>query len=257
MALVATVAFLLSGTAVSANGSPCTPHTIDVVSDTTNTVVGNGNAVAATPHVAWTASIPGATWIWESPPTTPNEVVGFEKSFTVVGTVLSAQLDIATDNSYKVFIDNVEVAADANAINFTLAEQDSINLTASIAAGAHTLRIEVKNHGTFNASSNPAGLLYKLVVNSEDCCPSSPDCCPGDITITNTNNATVVNNVTTVANTGGNSSSGGNATNRVRGWNNDNNSSSGGDGGTVITGNASAGASVVNKINKNIVRIRR
>ena len=103
--------------------------------------------------------------------------MAFERNFTVVGAVLSAQLDIATDNSYKVFIDGVEVGADASAINFTLATQDVYNLTAAVTPGTHTLRVEVKNHGTFNASSNPAGLLYKLVVESEKC--------EGDITVTN------------------------------------------------------------------------
>src|SRR3989344_494372 len=249
VAFLATLVFALSGIVASANGSPCTPHLLEIVSDTSNTVVGNGNAVTITPHIAWTAIIPGSTtWIWESPPTTPNEVVGFEKSFTVVGSVLSAQLDIATDNSYKVFIDNVQVAADASAINFTLATQDTYNLTANVIPGAHTLRIEVKNHGTFNSSTNPAGLLYKLTVNSEECCPR-PDCCFGDITVTNTNSGTIVTNtVTTVSSTGGNSANGRNASS----WN-----ATGGNGGTIITGNARSRNNVSNVVNTNIVRIRR
>ena len=145
------------------------PVTQTFVSDTTETVVvvGGSPAVSVTPHTAWTASIPGSTtWIWETGPTAVDEVVAFERSFTVVGTVLSATLDIAADNSYKVFIDGVEVAADAAANNFQLATQDSYNLTADVTPGTHTLRIEVKNHGTFNASSNPAGLLYKFEVET-------------------------------------------------------------------------------------------
>ena len=122
-----------------------------------------------TPVGAWTASIPGATWIWKSAATLPNETVAFEKNFTVVGAVVSALLDIASDNSYKVFIDSVEVAADAAENNFQLATQDVHNLTASVTTGTHILRIEVKNVGTYNTSTNPAGLLYKLVVNSKEC----------------------------------------------------------------------------------------
>ena len=157
-----------SGNTIAIGGS-CQEQSVASFSDTTNTVVGDGNAVAIVPHPAWTASIPGATWIWKSAATAPNETVAFEKSFTVVGVVLSATLDIATDNSYAVFIDGTPVASDAADNNFQLATQDSYDLTASVTTGTHTLRIEVKNVGTYNPSSNPAGLLYKLVVNSKEC----------------------------------------------------------------------------------------
>lgn len=149
----------------------CVATTQTIVSDTSNTVVGDSNAVAITPHPAWTASIPGATWIWKSAATAPDETVAFEKTFTVSGTALFAQLDIASDNSYKVFIDDVEVEADANATNFTLATQDTYNLTANVTPGTHTLRIEVTNIGTYNASGNPAGLLYKFTIVT---CSSPP-----------------------------------------------------------------------------------
>lgn len=152
-----------------ANAGSCQEYNSTSWSDTTNTVVGDGNAIAIVPHPAWTASIPGATWIWKSSATTPNETVAFEKSFTVVGAVLSATLNIASDNSYKVFIDGVEVAADPAENNFQLATQDVHDLTANVTTGTHTLRVEVKNIGTYNASSNPAGLLYKLTVNSKVC----------------------------------------------------------------------------------------
>ena len=182
----------------------CVPHTETIVSDNTNTVVGDGNAVAVTPVGAWTASIPGATWIWKSAVTLPNETVAFEKNFTVVGAVVSALLDIASDNSYKVFIDNVEVAADANPVNFTLATQDTHNLTANVTSGVHTLRIEVTNNGVFS-ELNPAGLLYKFVVESKDC---KSLCCVGDVTVDIKNNAVVTNVVITRSGTGGNDANG-------------------------------------------------
>ena len=145
------------------------PETQTLVSDTANNTVATGDApaVAVTPHAAWTATIPGSTtWIWETGPTSVDETVAFEQTFTVSGPVLSATLDIAADNSYKVFIDGTEVAADSADNNFQIATQDTYDLTADVTPGTHTLRIEVKNHGTFNASGNPAGLLYKFEVET-------------------------------------------------------------------------------------------
>src|SRR3989344_4598471 len=209
----------------------CIAHTETIVSDTTNTVAtGNAPAVAVAVHPGWTASIPGATWIWESQPTTLNETVAFEKQFTVVGTVLSATLDIASDNNYRVLIDGVEVALDANANNFQLATQDTHNLTAFVTPGTHTLRIEVTNIGTYNVSSNPAGLLYKLVVESEECPPPLCPCeCANEhevgetgydkydkksypphnsINITVCNSGSIENSTNSSASTGGNTAGG-------------------------------------------------
>lgn len=255
--LAAGIALMGFAGVASANGdlSPCTPHTATVVSDTTNTVVGGGNAVALSfIHPAWTASIPGATWIWSTnpvaSPTTVDDTQIFEKNFTIIGTPLSAILDIATDNFYKVWVNGVLVAEEqTNENNFQLATQDNYSV-ANLVAGNNIIKIEATNKALAgsNPESNPAGVLYKLVVNSEECCPT-PNCCAGDITVTNTNNNTaVVNTVTTISRTGGNSASGGSAAG---------NNSTGGNGGTIITGSAGAVTSVINKVNRNITHIRR
>lgn len=141
-------------------------------SDANTAVVGSGTAVAVpTPYnSAWTASIPGATWVWKSGPTADNETVEFQKSFTVSGTVLSAALDIAADNSYTVFIDGTQVAQDLAENNYSTT--DHYNLTANVTPGVHTLRIQVTNMGVFNAAVNPAGLLYKFTVATDNCPPS-------------------------------------------------------------------------------------
>ena len=241
---------------------PCEP--VALVSDTADMVVGDGNAVAVAVHPAWTASIPGATWIWKSGATAPNEIVGFEKTFTVPGNfVTSALLDVASDNSYKVFIDNVQVAAAASATNFTLATQDSHDLTADVSVGTHTLRIEVKNHGTFNAQTNPAGLLYKFTVKS-DCCGDDN----GDVVVVNENEAIVINEAGTSANSGDNSANGGNGGSAGNGGSiidsddsntggNGGNAGNGGNGGSVTTGNASAGTVIGNVVNYNTTTIDR
>src|SRR3989338_4061744 len=215
-AIITMSAILLVGvqTALADNVSPpceCTnPVTETFVSDLTTNVVGDSSAAVAV-HPAWTASIPGATWIWKSGATAHNEVVVFEQNFTIVGTVLSAQLDIATDNSYAVFIDGVPIAGDVNSVNFTLATQDTYNLTTNVTPGNHTLRIEVKNVGTYNQSSNPAGLLYKFEVRT---CP--PKCCGGEVEIEIENNAVINNSVNTSADTGNNTSNGGRAKSKAK-----------------------------------------
>jgi choice-of-anchor C domain-containing protein len=160
---------VLDNVAISDNLLCEAPASQALVSDTTTTAVGDTTIPVAFIHSEWTASIPGATWIWKTGATASDEVVAFEKSFIVTGTVLSAVLDIASDNSYKVFIDNVEVAADPSEDNFHLGTQDTHNLIANVTPGVHTLRIEVKNWGAFDATSNPAGLLYKFEVQTQVC----------------------------------------------------------------------------------------
>jgi len=257
------------------------------VSDTTNTIaVGDAPTVAVAVHPAWTASIPGATWIWESQPTTLNETVAFEKQFTVSGTVLSAILDVASDNNYRVLIDGVEVALDANTNNFQLATQDTYDLTASTTPGVHTLRIEVTNIGTYDESSNPAGLLYKFVIETEECPtpPPSACCCgsssSGNVSIINgisisvNQSGCITNTTSSSASTGGNSAGGSRGGRGGRGGDveaNANGGSSignngsatagaggaggaGGPGGVIVTGGASSSASTVNLLNR--VRIR-
>jgi hypothetical protein len=145
---------------------PCDPGVHSVVSDTSNTVDGAGAAVAVAPiHSAWTASIPGATWIWSENPTSAqnNQSETFVKSFNVSGTLVSAVLDIATDNTYSVEVNGVPTTcASATADNFSAATQDSCNLAPYLTVGNNTIEITVNNIGLGNISSNPAGLLYKL-----------------------------------------------------------------------------------------------
>ena len=249
--------------------TPTFAATATIVSDTTNTTVVGDTPLAVTPHAAWTASIPDATWIWKTGATAANEVVAFEQDFTVLGAVISAELNIATDNSYEVFIDNVLVAADAAVNNFQLATQDVHDLTADVTTGTHTLRVEVKNVGTYNAQSNPAGLLYKFEVESDECC----DCCGVTDVINLNQDTTVINGVHVGASTGGNDANGGSGGSGgssgsadVNGTDGDNNTATsgaggaggnGGSGGGITTGNASAGSLLGNVVNTNSTTITR
>lgn len=264
------------------------PVTQTIVSDTSD-MIGGGNAVAVTPHSAWTAAISGSTtWIWQASSTPPNASVGFEKTFIVTGAgVISAILDIASDNSYKVFIDGVEVAADDNLNNFQTATQDSHDLTANITPGTHTLRIEVVNDGIFNSSSNPAGLLYKLEIITCSPPPPPPPLPTGPeetkcVDIKVGNNAVLLNSTMSRSSTGenyaggsrggngkkaGDGGKGGDAEKNKRGSTNiAGNGGAGGNGGqggrgsnggVVITGVAGSAASTINNLNTNLIRVKK
>jgi hypothetical protein len=154
------------------------PFQIVIVSDEL-TMTGEGNAVATYVHPAWTAEIEGATWIWatefvETPEV--EETYTFTRTFHVHGTVESAILDIATDNSYRVYINGEFVGEDLSEKNFQLETQDQHDVTSYIVMGDNTLEVEVTNFGVPGSTpqSNPAGLLYKLSVEGMTVCEDEP-----------------------------------------------------------------------------------
>jgi len=153
---------------------------LTVVSDETSTVNDTeDNAVATySGHPAWTAFIPGATWIWptfyvQNP--TSDETNSFTRTFEWHGPVGSAILDTAGDNSYKVWINGELVIDDTNEFNFKTEEQLSTDVTSYIEAGVNTIKVEVKNWALENGTelTNPAGALWKLSITGEDCGPKT------------------------------------------------------------------------------------
>ena len=258
-------------------GTSCTTVTTTVMSDTSNTIVpGNTFALAVTfIHPAWTASIPGAIWIWdEDPQSSPvvQRTVAFEKTFTVPGTILSATLHVAADNTYTGKINGIATEnsanpiGDANTNHFQLATQDTYNVQNAIVPGSNTLHLEVTNiAGSTDPHENPGGLLYNLVVASEVCTPA------GGITIILNNSGTIINSTIARSSTGGNSAdgshggkggNGGTVSAGAGSFNNGGatggNGGEGGNagrGGTVQTGNASSSASTTNVLNRNRIRI--
>jgi len=165
----------------------CNPTASQTIVSDTATLMGTNPTVPVSPiHPAWTASIAGATWVWGENPiadavATTTET--FTRTFTVVGTPTGATLDIATDNSYTVSVNGHAVAADATEFNFTLAGQDnSIAIPAGdLLSGTNTVTFMVTNFAMLGGTmaSNPAGLLYKLVVNSNECVTPPPSCPDG------------------------------------------------------------------------------
>jgi len=144
------------------------------VSDTSNMVQGDSNATATWMHPAWTADISGATWIWNSYYVAEpriGEVHNFTKTVTIPGAVLSATLDVAADNTYKVWINGLLVADVTDANNFDASTQDTYDVTGDLTTGENTLVFQVTNLAweTDDPTVNPAGLLYKLSVSSDIC----------------------------------------------------------------------------------------
>ncbi len=156
-------------------GDSCQMDAAIVISNTANTVSG-GNAVATTQHPAWTAQVPNATWIWDSlfvQNPSIAETKTFEKNFTlpVDETYFKAQLMIAADNSYQVWVNDIAVGADASEDNYTLGTQDKYDIDPSILhAGTNTIKIEVTNMaGSDDPLLNTAGLLYHLRIGIANC----------------------------------------------------------------------------------------
>jgi len=163
------------------NGVDCETCSVEIKSDATNEVVAK-NGLPVTPynasalsfiHPAWTASVPGATWIWEANPvsqadTNNNVTYTFRKTFTWFGPISGATINlaVASDNSYVVYLNGTQVGADASENNFASADT-IVNIDDNIVQGTNILEVVVKNKALAgsNPASNPAGLLYKLTIN--------------------------------------------------------------------------------------------
>lgn len=164
------------------DGPQCELVDLVIVSDS-ETQVDEGNATSTFEHDAWTADddITGATWIWssffvEDPATTT--VKTFTRTFSWTGdTNISATLDIASDNSYEFSINGNPVGGDAAENNFATSTWDSYDVSSEIVEGQNTLEFTVTNEGgDDDPEANPAGLLYKLTLEGENCeVPSGDD----------------------------------------------------------------------------------
>jgi hypothetical protein len=155
----------------------CGDKVLDVVSDDTNTVDGVSATPIASPHGAWT-SIPGATWIWNN----LNDFLGgtqqtksFSKSFTVVGNPVSASLDVAADNSFVGSINGNGSGVIADPTEFNYNPAKTFDVVSYITSGLNSISFDVTNFAVEGSTfeSNPAGLIYKLHVVSNDC-PETP-----------------------------------------------------------------------------------
>lgn len=169
--------------------------TVEIVSNTDSYVVEkSANALALSfINPGWTAVIGGATWIWGDNPVvdpTQNETQTFQNKFGFVGTVTSATLYIASDNGHSATLNTSAAGSDSSDNNFQVGTQDEYDVMGLIAQGNNELDIVVNNKGVANSvpAGNPAGVLYKLVIEgkvtsdsdcSVDFVPPAPTCSDG------------------------------------------------------------------------------
>lgn len=185
--------YLIDNLSLSSSGGVsgvCTDKTITVVSDTSNTFsgldgTGNASALLMTniTNTYWTATvgIPNAIWIWSKSAVTDSTITDteiFSKTFTVPGTPTGATLKIAADNFYSVKVNGHDIdlgAGHASDNNFTTTASYSIPAS-YLVTGVNTITVEVINEAVSdtNVDNNPAGLLYSLAVNENECTLPTP-----------------------------------------------------------------------------------
>lgn len=158
------------------NGIDCKTCDVTIVSDTSNYVVERGaDAVAAWVHPNWTATIPGAIWIWPDNPTkqedtTQDVTYTFRKTFEWQGPFSGATLNLSvgSDNGYQVWVNGVNLVGDMGEFNYlSPTDQYTEVQIPNIVTGTNTLEIKVTNIGLVNGTpeTNPGGLLYKLTID--------------------------------------------------------------------------------------------
>src|SRR6266403_881921 len=123
-------------------------QTCTYVSDTSNTVTGGGNAVAAYVYPDWIASIPGATWIWKThtvanPSTT--EIYTFNKTFYLTLPVTSATIAISSDNKHEVLMNGTSYFSGDS--NWVTPANYNFPTTANFKDGLNTLSVIGTNWG--------------------------------------------------------------------------------------------------------------
>ncbi len=148
-----------------------TTCTVEIVSNTSTFVEESGSNAVSVPlpvHPAWTAAIPGATWIWgddQIEATTSDETYTFQNRFGFEGKVTSATLYVASDNGHTASLNNVTDYTGPSSFNSV---QTYVLATSSVEQGNNELLVSVTNTGPQgNISGNPAGALYRLVIEGE------------------------------------------------------------------------------------------
>jgi len=162
------------------NGVDCKTCNVTVKSGTTDYVVETAqNAELLTfVHPAWTADVDGsendAKWIWATDPITQEDVENgatytFRKTFEWWGPFTGATVSfgVAADNNYEVRLNGTQIASDYAGNNFSSADAIVVDLTPYINQGTNTLEFVVTNlpRPGWSPTSNPAGLLYKVVID--------------------------------------------------------------------------------------------
>ena len=166
----------------------CKTCSVILKSDTTNIVTGTDdgadsvpfphNAVeVSNPNSAWTVTNDiNATWIWATNSTLPADTTHdvnytFEKTFEWWGPVngITLDLSVGADNGYEIKLNGHIIGTDWTEQNYKSPADTYSGFGSYLEQGQNTLEITVENKGMNNGNptTNPAGLLYQLVINGE------------------------------------------------------------------------------------------
>ena len=148
-----------------------------IVSDT-QTQVNSHNAVPVTSHYydsSWTASVPGAIWIWEEDPENDpvenEEVWTFTRTFNWTGGPISnATLQVASDNSFSMDL-NGTFSATAPGNHFAAGTEmtyTGVPVVSAIVPGLNTLTFVVTNESFPGGPANPGGLMFRLDIEGQE-----------------------------------------------------------------------------------------
>ena len=139
-------------------------------SDASTTVNGNPSAIL-TPVSAWTASIPGASWIWSSGDrvATSDTTITLQRQFTLPSSVSNvvASVKVAADNKYACDLNGQNIGGDTGQFNYRSGDEDTYNFNSLPIGGANTFKCDVTNIGVAGSTfaNNPGGLLYKVQIS--------------------------------------------------------------------------------------------
>lgn len=156
----------------------CTPHEAQTIVSDASTMVGGSAATVITKHDAW-AAIDSASWIWTGEESNANhdsasagEVQTFTRSFTIIGDPVDSSLEIAADNQYDVVLNGVDIASSTADNNYS--PSTTITIPAGdLQTGENVIAFTITNGQDPETGNNPAGLAYKLTIDSETC-PIAP-----------------------------------------------------------------------------------
>ncbi len=169
----------------NASGNFCVKDTeplscsFDLVSDSNTKIDGVSAVETYNGHPDWTASIPGANWIWktffvENPE--QGETVSFERGFYMHDSVISASLEVYVDDKYDLYVNGEQIDVQFREDKFKAGNGDNYDISSYLKIGENKIRFVVTNIAmeNGNAEINPAGLLYKLsVVQSGSNCDTT------------------------------------------------------------------------------------
>lgn len=159
----------------------CTPHNYFIVSDV-ETMTGTDTAAVLTYDGSpYWVDIAGSSWIWESylvadPVHETN--VSFTRIFSIEGDVSVAEIAIAGDDYFAVYINDTEITReyDVNTIESNFTEVKRYPIDGSLfRSDNNVLRIDSTNAAYFYGDTfatpynNPAGVIYVLSIESESC----------------------------------------------------------------------------------------